>query len=113
MDSKKEKLIEKGYFDVKFEARDFKPGFRLLTMGKEYDLQESDLHIFFDGEVRQLVAVFEANGHLKQCPVCKAECPENSMVILTEYHTVYPCWVCNQLVERVIDQKCLNLGWVA
>ena len=106
---KKDRLKdEKGYIDVKFEARDFKKGHKLVYEDKEYDLHDKDLHIEFDGDIRQLVAVFDAHGYLKQCPVCEAECPEDAMVILTDYHILYPCWVCNQLIERKADDRHMN-----
>jgi len=106
--SKKQKLMDEGYEGVKFKASNFKAGYKLKQGDVEYDLQAKDLHIEFDGDVRQLVAVFDAQGYLRECPMCHAECPEDSMVILTDHHMLYPCWVCNQLVERLTGDDVMD-----
>ena len=105
MGTKREGLTNEGYESVTFEAGDFRPGYKLVYKDREYDLKTNDLHIAFGGRLRQLLAVFDAQGYLGKCPVCLATCPKDSMVIITDYHMLYPCWECEKLIERVIDAK--------
>ena len=101
MEEENRKLLEeKGYEAVKFRASDFLPNGKLLNGDEVINLHETDLHIEYMGKMRQLIAVFDAIGVLKECPLCEAPCEEDSYVIMTDTHMLYPCWGCNKLIER-------------
>ena len=100
MPIEKEELLEKGYETVKFRASDFLPNGKLLNGDEVINLHERDLHIEYMGKMRQLIAVFDAIGVFKKCPLCEVPCEEYSYVIMTDTHMLYPCWGCNKLIER-------------
>lgn len=101
----KDELMEKGYESVKFRASDFLPDGKLSNRGEIINLHEKDLHIEYLGELRQLIAVFDATGVLAKCPMCDAPCEEKSYVVMTDSHMLYPCWACDKLIERERDEN--------
>jgi hypothetical protein len=100
MPIEREELLEKGYETVKFRTNDFLPGGKLSQGDEIIDLCKRDLFIVYKGKLRQLIAVFDAIGVFKKCPLCEVPCEEDSYVIMTDTHMLYPCWGCNKLIER-------------
>lgn len=92
-------LEEKGYEPVKFRASDFLPDGKLANGDDVINLHEQDLHIEYMGKLRQLIAVYDAEGLLAKCPMCKAPCDAKSYIVMTDTHMLYPCWACDKLIE--------------
>jgi len=68
--------------------------------GDIIELMDNDLHIEFNGKMRQLIAVYDAKGILDACPICDAPSEDGSFVVMTDTHMLYPCWGCDKLIER-------------
>jgi len=98
-DNKMKELLDEGYESVKFRASDFLPNGKLLNGDEVINLHEKDLHIEYMGKLRQLIAVFDVEGVLAQCPLCNAPCDTESYIVMTDTHMLYPCWACDRLIE--------------
>ena len=95
------------YVKTDMYAEDFLPHgrYRKRDNGDVIELKDNDLHVEFKGKMRQLIAVVEARGVLDACPICGAPGEDGSFVVMTDSHIMYPCWGCDKLIERELDDE--------
>ena len=95
------------YVKTDMYAEDFLPHgrYRRRDNGDVIELKDNDLHVVFNGKMRQLIAVVDARGVLDSCPICETPGEEGSFVVMTDSHIMYPCWGCDQLIERELDDE--------
>ena len=88
--------------EMVIKADSFLPRGKLrMPDGEVRNLLDTDFRMEYDGEIRQGLAWLEADkSGLRNCPVCHGVCPEGAFILITDIHILYPCWVCNQLVEK-------------
>ena len=95
------------YVKTDMYAEDFLPHgrYRRRDNGDVIELKDNDLHVVFNGKMRQLIAVVDARGVLDACPICGAPGEDGSFVVMTDSHIMYPCWGCDKLIERELDDE--------
>jgi len=88
--------------EMVIRADSFLPRGKLrMPDGEIRDLLDTDFKMEYEGEIRQALAWVEADKHgLETCPMCKGKCPDGAFLLITDTHILYPCWVCNKLIER-------------
>ena len=72
--------------------------------GDTVHILDDDLYIHYEGEARRVLAVLPAEGNLECCPLCNSNIQKGAVVIVTDAHTVFPCWECDKLVEKMNDE---------
>ena len=95
-------MVEEEVTKMVIRADSFLPRGKLrMPDGEIRNLLDTDFSMEYDGEIRQGLAWVDAKQHgLDACPMCDAECPEGAFILITDIHILYPCWVCNKLVEK-------------
>ena len=69
-------------------------------LGEIADITDTKMWITFRGNDSEVMAVIDAETVIDCCPLCKSDIREGAVVIVTDMHTVFPCWECDRLVEQ-------------
>ena len=99
--------------EMVIKAHSFLPEGKLrMPDGEIRNLLDTDFHMEYEGDIRQGLAWVEAKQYgLDACPKCEAECPEGAFVLITDIHVLYPCWVCNKLIEKKTTNEEMKEEW--
>lgn len=69
-------------------------------MGEIAHITDTRMWLTFRGKDAEVMAVAPAESVFDCCPLCKNDIRDGSVVIVTDIHTVFPCWECDRLVEQ-------------
>jgi hypothetical protein len=100
--------------EMVIKADSFLPRGKLrMPDGEIRNLLDTDFRMEYEGGIRQALAWVEADKNgLEACPVCEGRCPEGAFILITDTHILYPCWVCNQLVEKKTTEEKMKEKWI-
>ncbi len=89
------------YVEHTLTTKSFLPYGKFINfMGEISELCEEVMYINFNGKDREVLMALPAKGVLDCCPLCKGKIHDGSVVVITDSHSLFPCWECEQLVEQ-------------
>ena len=89
------------YVEHTLTTKSFLPYGKFINhMGEIAELCEEVMYITYKGQEREVLAAMPAKHVLECCPLCKGKIHDGSVVVITDSHSLFPCWECEQLVEQ-------------
>ena len=96
-------MNEDDYTKFSMTAKSFLPNGKYIDFeGKTRELGERPLRFSLNDISSDLIAAVPAEGIIDCCPLCDSKIQKGSIVIITNTHNIFPCWVCNKLVQQPI-----------
>ncbi|MAI40428.1 MAG: hypothetical protein CMA09_03930 [Euryarchaeota archaeon] len=89
------------YVESTLTTKSFLPYGKFVNgMGEIAELCEEVMYITYKDKEREVLAAMPAKQVLGCCPLCKSDIQDGSVVVITDTHSLFPCWECEQLVEQ-------------
>ena len=89
------------YTEYVIRASTFLPNGKYLDqLGKTREILEEEMWISVQGLNREVVAMVPMRPSFDSCPLCNSILHDESYALITDSHTVFPCWECDRLVEE-------------
>ena len=89
------------YTEYPIRASTFLPNGKYLdNLGETREVLEEEMWISVQGLNREVVAMVSMRPSFDSCPLCNSTLHDGSYALITDSHTVFPCWKCDRLVEE-------------